>query len=238
MNLDKTKFMDTLKELDEMNPSDHIMETLKMMATAPCPVNGGKKRRLMKGGFTFTKTHLKVCLYIIIAILASLPFNSDNFKTTVMNGLTMIYEDKCSTRSNLLWERIGFGNPVCVQYRKLFAYLTEIITGIIRGDPIAIAQLSGIILAVKKSPMIISIPVNMLADSIYPSVEEKVTPELNNNYSNNVESNSSYNNLPTATQSAKKLTNYGGRRKTHKRNKRNHRTRRSKYRRSSKKKYR
>ena len=53
---DDEKFLKTLHNLDEGNPEDHVMESLKELTEEPCPISGGKHKKKIKGWTNCNKT--------------------------------------------------------------------------------------------------------------------------------------------------------------------------------------
>jgi hypothetical protein len=170
VNFDEVKFRTTLQKLNEMNPSDNIMETLEMIKTSPCPTSGGKKRKF-RGGFKFTKEQLTSFIYVIIAALVALAFTGRN-SVTVYNGLEMMIKGECGYLSNKLWAWGGFENPICTFYnKKMYAIMQALL-----GNTDAIGELTKLVAIVGGTPILITAGVKKITDIVYPLIQSEEAP--------------------------------------------------------------
>jgi hypothetical protein len=93
----------------------------------------------MRGGKIPIKTIIKTLLYVIVAILVGLGFNSPNLQT-VIDGLTMIYNGQCNSIQNRIWSWVGMENPLCVMYNNL---LFKVLPNALLGNAEALQRLVG-----------------------------------------------------------------------------------------------
>ena len=120
--------------------------------------NGGKKKRksknrktkkkYQKGGNRITAerfTYIANAIFMLILAYMLLP-NSAAMKT-IITGLSSLFNGECGG-SNLIWERIGLGNPVCTSYNNVIRLLLNSIA----GDPTSIATLGALTTITLKSP--------------------------------------------------------------------------------------
>ena len=186
---DDAKFLHVLQNLDEGNPEDHIMESLKL-----CPTTGGKRRkRKLRGGQLVTRRNIKIVIYVILAGLVALASQSPN--TAVFTaGIATMLSGQCGNLANRLWG--PFQNPVCIFYNNL----TNAILNALAGDPTAITMLVGAATLTIGAPVAVTTTIDNIAGRIEAGV------------------NSNMARLENGSQ-APQITNSGGKskRKTHKR---------------------
>lgn len=101
-------------------------------------------------GNRITAQHFKhISNAIFIAILSYMLFSGSTAIKTIVVGLTAIFDGQCGG-SNLIWERIGLGNPVCASYNRVI----RVITNSVAGDPTAIATFAALFTITLKSPFL------------------------------------------------------------------------------------
>lgn len=161
---DEEKFMKTLKDLDQANPEDHIIESL-----GQCPTTflGGKRRkRKLKGGQIVTKHNIKIVIYVILAGLIALATQSPNM-IVITTGITMMMRGQCG---NVISRLFGpFQNPVCVYYNNL----TNAVLAAIQGDPTAISLLVGAAGIAITGPVAVMTTIDNIADRIEGNVNTR-----------------------------------------------------------------
>ena len=144
-NITEDQLASKMREIINNNPE---MKTVINTALETCDITGGRKRRkgkMLKGGDR--KGLIKGVLYAIIAYLSALVTLSSGV-VTVMKGIEMVRNGECYGFGNSLLSRIGFGNPVCEQFKSM----TNLVLRVLTGDAEAISQLIGIVTAVTAAP--------------------------------------------------------------------------------------
>lgn len=151
VNFDESTFIFTLNQINDTITNGEFLDNLKSLASEPCSISGGskhtktkrkrklKKSRKMRGGKIPIKTIIKTLLYVIVAILVGLGFNSPNLQT-VTDGLLMIYNGQCNTIQNRIWSWVGMENPLCVMYNDL---LFKVLPNALLGNAEALQRLVG-----------------------------------------------------------------------------------------------
>jgi hypothetical protein len=162
---DDSKFRETLNILDQANPDDHIMESLKEMSQESCPTSGGKKRkgRRFRGGQLVTRRNIKVIIYLILAGLVALASTSPNVAIFTA-GIGMMLNGQCGNFANRLWG--PFQNPVCLLYNNL----AEAVLRALAGDATSIAMLTGAATLAIGAPVAISTTIDNIAGRIEAGV--------------------------------------------------------------------
>jgi hypothetical protein len=161
---DEEKFLKILHNLDEGNPEDHIMQSLKEISEESCPISGGKRRkRKLRGGQIVTRQNIKIVIYLILAGLTALATQSPN-AAVFTAGITMMLSGQCGYLQNRLWG--PFQNPVCI----FFNNLVNAVLNAMVGDPTAITMLVGAATLAIGAPVAISTTIDNIAGRIEAGV--------------------------------------------------------------------
>jgi hypothetical protein len=186
---DNAKFVSILRNLDESNPSDQVLDTLKTMSTENCPISGGKRNgkgkrkgkrtRRLRGGQVFSRRNIKVVIYLVIAALSALAIGSPN-ASTIAFGLQMLISGQCGNLGNRLWGFIGLENPVC----RMYNVLLNVVLQSLSGDAMAISQLVGLVTMIAGGPYAAATAIDSVAARIENSVASRFA-QIENGAANN-----------------------------------------------------
>ena len=139
----------------------NLISEIEQNLTKDCPrQNAGKKNRKSKnrktkkkhhkGGNRITAQNFKhIANAIFLAILSYMLLPNSAAMQTIITGFTALFSGQCGG-SNLIWERIGLGNPVCASYNNVI----RLITNSVAGDPTAIATFTALFTITLKSPFL------------------------------------------------------------------------------------
>jgi hypothetical protein len=145
LTINESVFNDALQKFNEYTNKD-FEKTIN-----DCPQMGGNK---MVGGFS--KKNVKYAIYIILSILAGLSaFSSSDM---IISGLNMIISGQCGYLIN----RLFFQHPLCAYWNELINKVTYAL----RGDRIALAQLTAVGIGILQTPQIVDGIVDRVAEQV------------------------------------------------------------------------
>jgi hypothetical protein len=125
--------------------------------TENCPINGGRKRRLKKGGAIQLDRHRLKLILVFIAVTLTAFASVDD----LIGGLRLIQEGKCTN----MWSYFNmFPHPVCSFYKST----SKAVAGALINDSASILQLGKLVAAVTGAPLAIYAAVDPLVSIIAP----------------------------------------------------------------------
>lgn len=181
---DEMTFVNTLNQINNTITNGELLKNLKYLASETCSLNGGsfnkkktkrrrksKKTRKMRGGKIPIKTIVKTLLYVLVAILVGLGFNSPNLQT-VRDGLLMIYNGQCNAIQNRIWSWVGMENPLCVLYNDL---LFKVLPNALLGNSEALQRLVGMFTIGFGGPVLVIRQIDSIGELLENTINNTLT---------------------------------------------------------------